>query len=33
VTWIVAGAWFRALDLLRRRTPERPPIPVEEPAV
>ena len=33
VMWIVAGAWFRALDLLNRRPAERPALPVEEPAV
>jgi hypothetical protein len=33
VMWIVASAWFRALDLLHRRTAERPSLPVEEPAV
>jgi hypothetical protein len=33
VIWVVASTWFRALDLLHRRATERPPYPVEEPAV
>ncbi len=33
VMWVVAIAWFRGLAALHRRTAERPPFPVEEPAV
>ena len=33
VMWVVAFAWFRGLAGLHRPTAERPPLPVEEPAV
>jgi hypothetical protein len=33
VMWLVAIAWSRGLAVLHRRTEQRPPFPVEEPAV